>query len=561
MPEASLNIFHKCLPAFTQDLKACAGNLTLCNVLPATPATLESFFYDTASQKYKVFGHLLMAEFEINACDVEQNGLYELLQSVRQDWSKRMTVTDMDGGLYDIRPYIMARQLSILNNEYWTVSAGTASGGNWQVDVTSQSGMPIDLRWFLPPERVYIFGTSATGTALETAWRIVSATVAGAGIRLVLASENTNSSMPASKLGNPVTGYLIRGAGNISDYESWCLEGPGLNLQKRVPFWLETTRLATCDDELFRKWERAIITGDNKFFETFKFVDAVEKNKQLGLDYKKKRVNDFFYGKPLANQTLNGVDSLETIEVETGTVVTGLPNEGRCVGKRANAVGIIEQLWECNRGADLQGQVLNLREFFNGPLYDMSRVRGRGKDGKIVIESMTDSYYASLIQLAMVDFFNVEMGGNARYVVDVKPESQSGSFGFWYRKYHLPYPNVEWRVLSHFAFDDMVEAARRVGQEASGTVLWTLDWSGLYEGVVASNRRASSIGDLEKLSAIDPTLACVLKYPKRSWTLTSVTKTNVVECPRASFVLRNIARVKPEPEGTSGILSDYYGSY
>lgn len=560
--DISTNIFSKCLPAFTPDLKACAGNLTLCDVKPATPATLESYFYDTASSKYLVFGHLLMAEFDINICDVEQNGLYELIQSTRQNYSKRLTITDMDGGLYEIRPYVMARQKSVLNNEYWTVSNGTANGGNWQVDVVSQTNMPNDTRWMLPPERVYIFGVSATGTTLETAWRIVSAAQLGSnGIRLVLASENTNSFMPASKTGNPTSGYLIRGAGNINDYESWCLEGPGLNLEKRVEFWIETNRFTTCDDELFQKWRMALIKGDNKYFETFKDVDASEKNKQLGLDYKKKQVNDFFYAKALPNQTLNTVDSLETIEVETGTVITGLPNEGRCVGKRANAIGIIEQLWQCGRGADLQGQPLNLAEFFEYVLYDLTRMRGKTADGKMIVETMTNSRMAALINQAMMKYASYQLDGKAQWVFNMERTAKQGPYGFLWRGYELVYPaGVEWRVLTHYYFDDLLDAARRAGMTNTGNVMWTLDWSDFYEGIISSNRRTSTIGELEKLASLDPTLACVMKYPKRSWTLNSVTKTRVLECPKKHWVMRNMALTIPEHEAPAGAI-DYYGMY
>lgn len=559
MAVVSDNIFSKCLPSFSVDFQPC-GSLTLCNLLPANASTLESYFYDTNSSKFKVFGALIMAEFEMSACGVEQNGLFDLIMALRQDYSKRVNWTSMEGGLYEIKPFVMGRRKTILNNEYWTVSNGTTNGENWQVDVVSQTGVPADDRWFNPQEQVFIFGRSAGGTTTETAWKIVSrTTLSSIAVRLVLASLNSASLMPSSKIGNPTTGYLIRGVGNISDYESWCYEGPGLNLNQNAPFWVGTTRFVTCEDELFNKWRSALVR-ENAYFREFKDVDSVERNRQLGNDFKRRFVNSFFYSKPLSNQTLAGYQSLETITAaSTGNL--SIPGEGKCIGYRAQPIGVIEQLWECQRGADLQGQPLNLPEFFNNILYDIYRVRNRSGDGRYVIESITDSYFAAQIQLAMVNYFNYISGGKIQYTMPVNPDAQNSKLGFWYRKYQLIYPNVEWRVLSHPFFDDQVEAARQAGIEATGRVLWTLDWSDIELGVLESNRRVQTIGDIEKLGAIDSGLACVMKFPKNTYNMMSTTHTYVVRCPRKHFVLRNIAGTLPEHEAPVAPTTDYYGVY
>ncbi len=557
MPEVSTNIFEKCLPAFTADIKAC-GTITTCNISPATKATLESFFHDGTN--YKVFGALIHFEFELGSCDVEQNGLYDLIMATRKDWSQRRNLTNMDGGLYEIKPFVMGRRKSILNNEYWTVSNGQSSGGNWQVDVTSQTGIPLDVRWFLTPEVVFIFGKTAGGTATETAWKISSATLVGAVIRLVLVSQNTNSTMPAARLASPVTGYMTRGVGNINGYESFCLEGPGLNLEQRVPFWVQSTRWATCDDELFRKYQEALVK-DNPYFATFKNVDAVEKNKQLGDDFKRKMVNYFFYGKALANQDLTNYGSLETISSATPSALV-IPGSGRCVGKRANAVGVIEQLWECGRAADLQGQVLNLPEFFADILYDISRVRSPSDDGRILIESMTDSYFASLIQLAMVNYYVYQTAGKLQVTQPMM--AKQAVLGFWYREYELIYPVVTWRVLTHRYFDDRVTAARNVAaaNEATGRQLWTLDWSDLFMAILGSREKTNVTGDINTLSGIDSNLACVMDYPKNTYKLMETEFTNVVQCPRRHYVLGNIAATVPEHRAPSIFgAHDYYGVY
>jgi hypothetical protein len=556
----SLNIFEKCLPAFTADIKPCS-NVTTCNISPATKATLESFFHD--GTYWKIFGALITAEFEINSCDVEINGLYELIMATRRDWSKKVNFVNLEEGLYEIKPYVMGAQKSVLNNEYWTFTNGQANGGNWQVDATSQSNMPLDTRWFNAPEVVFLFGKSSGGSAIETAYKLVSATVVGSVLRLVMTSQNSNSSMPSAKVGDPTSGYLIRGVGNIDSYESWCLEGPAMNLNKRVPFWIQRTRLATCDDQLFRRYQDALVR-ENALFRTFKNVDSVQRNQQLGNDFKKRMVNYFFYGKALANQDLTNYGSLETITSATPSALV-LPGTGKCVGRRANAVGVIEQLWACGRGSDLQGNVLNLMEYFQGVLYDISRVRSPSDDGRIIIESWTGSRMAALIQAAMIKYYNKLANDKMVANLDFNGAAKQGSLGFWYRDYFLDYPVVCWRVSSHRYFDDLLTAATTAGSSftATGNLLWTLDWSTMYMAILGSDRKVNNIGNIDKISQIDTGLACVMKFPENTYTLTETTFTNVVECPRANHIIRNMALTIPEHAGVSGPGSstDYYGLY
>jgi hypothetical protein len=75
--------------------------------------------------------------------------------------------------------------------------------------------------------------------------------------------------------------------------------------------------------------------------------------------------------------------------------------------------------------------------------------------------------------------------------------------------------------------------------------LWVLDFSGIYPGILATNRQVLKTGDLKTLAQIDSSYACVLKTLSKEQTLTSTTYTVVVECPSGSGVLENFAQVAP----------------
>lgn len=554
----SSNIFEKCLPAIGTDIKRC-GTVTVCNVSTPTADELSDIYTD-GSGNFRLMDALFMQDFEIKACGATQNGLYDFLMANKVNMSKRINKVSIGKGRYQIMPFILAQQKSVYNNEYWTVSGGTSSGGNWQVDVASQTDVPVDVRWFNAPERVFIFGKTSGGTQTSTAWRIVSSSIVSSKVRLILASENTNSALSASKIESPVNGVLIRGTGNINDYEAFCEQGPGVNLNKMVPFFHETNRLSLCDSELYQQYRDAII-DNNPYYAKFGDIPEVELNAQLGADYQRRFVNNFFYNKPLDNQDMNSWTSLEDIVIPDATDIT-IGDEGKCVGKRANAVGVYEQMASCGRVKDLQGETLNLPELFRA-IYAIQRVREGLGENTEQVDLMTDSFFAAQIHTAMIRYFNSKSEGLLRMNIDLNgPDAKRGNFGFRFRSYQLIWPNVTLNVISHKFFDDRVSALKAVGDayEASGRSVWIIDWAGVYPAELATNRVVNNTGDLKTLAAINSTFACVMKVPTRKQTLTSTTYTVVVECPQSSLILENISSDVPEAVYEIDDL-DYYGAY
>jgi len=564
----SANIFSKCLPAFGTDISHC-GTVTVCDVATLDESTLELVFFP--SGRPMAMSALLMQDFEIKMCGAIQNGLYDFLIANSVDMSKRITKVDLGKGRFMIMPFLQAEQKSRINNEYWAVSGGTEQGvttGDWIVTFTSTSGIPASERWFNSGMRIFIDGLSAGGTATRTAWMVTPGTipvVAGANVTVELTSQNDGSFLGAVKApttaeGWPVTGLATRGTPNVSDWEEWCEEGPGLNPNKLVPFWIETVRNSLCSSELYDQY-RDMVIDDNPYYKKFIDVPEVEKNAQLGRDWQSRFANTFFWNKAIsANQDLTNWRSLDQISTAAGTDITP-PDEGACVGYRANAIGVYEQLAECGRVHDLQGQVLNLQELFKA-LYRIQQARKALNQPSDQIDIYTDSEFASKIQQGMIEYFDLKSGGRLAFNFDVTKPPTPGKFGFRFNSYPLDWPVLTLNVVTHQFFDDRIDAAKAAAAnlEPVSRFVWILDWSNIYAGILASNRVVNQTGDLKTRAAVDSSYMCVMRVPSRRQTLTSVTWTAVVECPDTSLILENISDDVPEHAGQAGEL-DYYGEY
>jgi hypothetical protein len=571
------NIFGKCSVAASTDLDRC-GAVTLCNISPTTDDELASIYKD-GSSRWRIIGALLEADFTGKACQAEQYGMFDwIMANKRELGTKKIAFNSINSGLAEVMPFIKMLRKHPINNEYWNVASGNGAGGtvdgqsyDWTGIVTSQTGIPADARWFPPRIRVFINAKSAGGTATRTAWKVVTATEIGSNqIRLYLKDENTASSLDPSKLSDPVTGYLTRGTPNVNDYENYCAQIPGLNTNQLTPYWWESVRWTTCDDELYQKYVSAI-RDNNPLFKMFGDVESVELNRQIMADFQRRHAWSFFFNKPLPHQTLTDYDNLEQITVQSDDAAGNylyLPFEGRCIGRRANATGIYEQHAECGMVKDLQGQILNLQELFNG-LYKIMRVRKANgiaqgmSEGRPVIEIFTDSFYAVQFAQGMLRYFKDKSEGLLRLNMDISSKVNAGPMGFFYTRFALDYPNVELRVVTHPFFDDLVDAAKKASAslESTGRVLWVFDWTSNYQAILGSNSVTNRSGDAQRLAEVSNNFMCTMKVPRKSQKMNSMAYSNIAECPQASLLLENFSSDVPEHAGISGSGVDYYGDY
>jgi hypothetical protein len=552
------NAFAKCAPNISTNIKEC-GSVTICNARPMIQSELANY---TRTGDYLIMGAIIKHDMEIKMCDTVQNGLYDFLMANRINLSKKVQSHAVDSGTHEIAPFVMARQYSAINNGYWQVQNGAASGSNWSVDVSSTTNIPADVRSFPVGQRVYITGLTAAGTKTMTAWQIftsVPSAVVTNGVTLVLTPQNAGSYLSGSRLQSPVTGLLTRGTNNVSDFENFCAEPPAYMNWKNVPFWTETQRTSLCRSTQYEKWRKALLE-DNPLYREFGDLTEIEKNRQLGADWQKRLVETMFWGKKInANQTLANYNQLPQISAYDGSAFGLGVDGGTCVGYRANMTGVYEQLAECNRVLDLQGAQLNLIALFN-EIYNMMRTR-EGASGKYMktFDLFTDNQTAHAINQAMISYYNNEVGGTARFVVPIggpgqmpnasfnkEQDIQKAEFGFNYRSYNLMYPaQVRINVITHYFFDDYLTANNVANQSNAGRLLLVLDFTNIYPGITTSNRKVWDTGMLKNLAAINSGFNCVMEVNTLQTTLMSVTGTMIVECPAGNLWLENFSNAIP----------------
>jgi hypothetical protein len=559
----SPNAFAKCAPNLTTNIKEC-GSVTSCNAKAMIQSELTNY---TRTGDYLIMGALIKHDMEIKMCDTVQNGLYDFFMANRVNVNKKVKTESVDSGQWMVKPFAMARQYSAINNGYWYVQNGVATGSNWQVDVSSTTNIPGDVRSFPVGQRVYIAGLTAANTKTMTAWQILvsipSPAVAN-GVQLVLTPQNAGSYLSGSRLQSPVTGLLTRGTANITDFENFCAEPPAYLNWKNVPFWIETQRTTLCRGTMYERWRKWLLE-DNPLYREFGDLTEIEKNRQLGADWQKRQVETMLRGSKIsANQTLANYNQLPMITAYDGSAYGLGIDGGTCVGYRANMVGIYEQLVECNRVMDLQGAQLNLIALFN-ELYNMKRIR-EGATGKYVeqFDIFTDNQTAHAINQAMILYYANETGNYARWTVGVnempqasfnkEQDIQKAQFGFNYRSYNLMYPALRINVITHYYFDDYLTANSFAGQANAGRLLLVLDFTGIYPGIAASNRKVWNTGELKNLAALNSSYACVMEVNTQETTLMSVTGTMIVECPAGNLWLENFASGQPAYTNPSNIV-------
>lgn len=545
------NLFAKCAPAIATNIRQC-GTVTTCNAQPLTQDDLEGSY--TKNGDYKVMDALLKHDFEVKMCDTVQNGLYDFLMANKRNWRDKMTVGSRASSDYlEISPFVKGKRYSPINNQYWKVQGiqNTTVGGSsyWQVTVSSTTNIPADVRSFPTRQRVFVDGLTAGGVATKTQWEVAEVTDNGDNtLTLLLKDQNSASFLDTNKVGHTATakGIMQRGTPNVSDYEKFCAEPPAYRNWNLVPFWIETTRTSMCKSTLYDKWRRLLLEGNALF--AYNDLDDVEKNRQLGKDWQERLLHQMFWGKALPNQTAADFDQLDEITSFDGGDF-GVDG-AKCVGKRANAIGIYEQLAECGRITDLQGGILYLRSLF-AELYNMMRVReGYGAKNPRTFDIFTDSNTAAILNQAFILYYKNESQNLLQLNMPVEgwKDQKKADFGFFYRSYPLNWPQGVWvNIITHNFFDDRITAAAindvsGTGYADSQRVLWILDFPGIYPGILASNRLVLESGkDLRTLASINPEYACVMKVNSQQQTLTSLTWTMVVECPKASLIIENFA--------------------
>lgn len=551
-----------------------AQSLTRSSIAELTPAQLQTLF--APSGLFADMDSWFRTSFEMKACGIKTNGMYEWIMSSMRQMGDLMSIEKVDRGPSLLKPFVLGRQDSVINKDFWAITTGFAVSGytatvtgpltagdltangalttDRVIRVVSRYGLYLSEKWFQNRDVVNIL-SNVSGNAGRGSWKVLASEPAtdGSYIDVVVTSQNAGSASIYDAA--PTSGLLLAMSNNVSDYESFCNNRPTLDPRKRVPFYFQTMRRSRrVDAEYMKVFSR--LMESNQYFREFGDLPLAERNRQDEEEYQHRWVTTFFFGKPIsANQTLSNWQSLDQILTVTSTGVDpGLG--GKLVGYRANMIGVYEQMKACGRVQDLQNNPLNLYELFKA-IYLIVRARksqGRKADS---IDIYTDSEYAAFFESAMVNYYIQEYGNIVRFNLDVT--SGGNTLGFQWRSYTVKFPiGVKINIITHEFFDDLATAAANESIGSTGTFMLILDMGKpgakggtIYPGMIATNRKKRTLGELEKLAAIDATFSCVMEHTTEEIMLSSETVTAVVECPANSLWIENIARTVPKTTGLS----------
>lgn len=553
--------YQQCSPSISNSYNTC-GTITRTSLKSLTVAQLITTFQD-GSGNYRDMTSLLKNAFEMKACGVRQNGLYDFLMSNAKGRGNMVNKRNVPGSDSYIEPFILGRQKSIINDDYWAISTsyavsggsayspgvtgaltslsaslnGTSTAGTRVIRVLSRVGIDVGNEFFVQTHKLFAFTRDAsTGESQKSQWQILASAANATTIDILVLEQDSGSTSPYNAA--PTSGYVVIGANDVADYESFCLNRPALNPNKLVPFFFQTSRTALCVDSNYKEYlAKAMET--NALFEVFGDVPLAERNRQLGDRAQREWLNAFFWNKALVNQTISTYTSLSPIKSIAGTTM----------GYHASAVGVYEQLRACGRVTDWLNSKLYIKTLLND-LYQVVRARKQAGIPATSIDIYTDSNTAELFKRGMISYYNNQSGGLLRFNAPIEDGNIEGSakeLGFWATSYKVDYPaGLTINIVTHEFFDDLVSVATAESIASTGRFLWVLDWSTIYPGIIGSSRVSTTVDTIDLLRKVNTSYSCVIANPTRDLTLASTTWTVICECPATSLIYENFSSDLPD---------------
>lgn len=565
----------QCSPVIGVSNETC-GSITRASIAHLTPSQLDTIFKPGG-----LFADLdawFLHQIEMRACGTRRYVWYDWIYANADRTAARSKITTVHGMKVEslLHPFIFGRQETVVNRDYWKIVGGVAksgytpdlpatavgtlsagplttaqvalgAAGDRIIRVQNRHGIPVDANWFRSKEVVHIFNKAGNGVAYQGNWRVLAAATNTAltYIDVLLVSENAGSTAPYDVA--PATGLIIVGVNNVNDFEYWCQNLPNVDPRKRVPFWYQTFRQARCvDEEYTRVFNKLFET--NPAFREFGDLPMAERNKQDELEAQKRFVNAFLFQKPIsANQTLANWESLTAIDTIPGSVLNPAMS-GKIIGRRANFVGVKEQLRACDRVKDLQGNTLNLLEFLD-MCYEMVRaLKSSGRDVKS-LDFWTNSTFRAHFQSAAFQYYKDMYMDMLQFNQNIN--QLNGELGIVYDGYRFKRPGgVMINIISDEFFDDYYDEMNALGMGDLGNLLISLDIGkppngSIYWAQIAANRKTYTTADINSLAKMDATYRCVMDQLVLTQNLTSETGTVIVECPRWSIFIENFRMLAP----------------
>lgn len=583
----------QCAPVISSNYDTC-GTVTKATIAHLNVSQLTALF--TSGGLFADLDAWFKHSVEMKACGVRRFALYDWIMANADREAYRAAVTGIKGvkTVSLIQPFIFGRQETVINKDHFKISNGwtAGSGGTYPathgtdtspltdaqlnttdpsdvnnqrrvIRVTSRYGIAMDPNWFRFRETIHIFTRRGNGASEHGQWKVL-ATASNAALTFVdVVIADMNAATPDPFNSAPTSGVMIPGINNVNDYEKWCQNLPTIDPRKRVPFWVQTFRTARCVDSQYREVYGRLMEA-NPAFREFGDLPLAERNRQDELENQKRFVNEFFYNKPInANQTLIAWESLEAINSVDGSVLN-LGLGGKIQGRRANFIGVREQLRQCDRYFDLTNNPLNLEEFFQLN-YDIKRARESQGRKVTDIDWWTDSLFRSRFQTAMMQYYKTMYLDTLRTTIQIN--QLNDSLGVIYDSYYVKRPGgVRINIMSDEYFDDFRDQFADQSIESRGALLLCLDIGKpgagtIYWAQIAANRKVYTTAKIEELARLDSTYRCVMETVSIEQTLKSESGTVVVECPLNSAWVEGINADQDPIQGPKSLNPTYQNLY
>ena len=541
---------------------------------------------------------------EAKALGVEERGLTTLLtSSIRNIKPLINKVNVAEQSL--ILPYIQRRQRSLINANYFVVTAGAAGNavtladypikmseggstgqgehgnaaaangnGDWEVTVTlgnSDWKSPITNieRYFLPGSNVVVSGWEGTD-AYDSTFEVIAAKQGSNNEEANVILRPKGRDVPVAGLAaghnlshyKPTGGVLQTIANNVNDYEAWCYNQPTDLSMRLIVNWLQTTRESRIVNQEYKETLAKIMDGKvNPFLNSMVYNPLAEQNRIAAQVSQDQWTRATWYNQAIASeQTPENYMSLPSVTD---------PEDSSCTLEyKSNALGIKTLLYEGNRVKDNLGNALSLDSLF-GDLYYLKRNREQDGDRVDVIDCMTDRITSNLIFEAMNNYYktkyNWEVSRNAQIGQKI---THDGIILFNYNIYDIPEVNVQLAVFHDPFFDDILNVTSGLTggaydvatAQARNRSLWLLDWSDIKIGIAGTNSvtRKSPNPDVDRL------YRCRMDSVEREYSLRSTKWTTMVDRPHRHLIIENFGEsvtvTAAPPSQGSGADADLYTS-
>jgi hypothetical protein len=416
-----------------------------------------------------------------------------------------------------ILPYIQRRQRSVMNANYFTVSANSKAVATSAADaaykvVDADDGdrvLRVDLgasdwasgsitgieRYFLPGGFLIMNGWDSGNNAVEVQFKILGSAAVTNAISMadvtvrpvgadisqgIISGGQESAGYTAVQWGAYTgkgdyllaTGVLQTIANNVNDFEEWCRNQPTDLSVKLIVNWLQTTRESRQIDESYKETLAKIMSGKvNPYLKSMVYQPLAEQNKIAAKASADQWNRGVWY-----NQALSDKQTPETY-MQLPAVTD--PEDNACTLEyKANALGIKSLLRESNRVKDNAGGDLVLSSLM-ADLYYLKRNREQDGSNVSVIDCMTDRFTYNLFYERMVKYYENKYGiSNIQRNMQLNQQiKHDGIILFNYSVYDLPEVGCQLAMFHDPYFDDLLNVSGKFfpGGAADGGKLYNAD--------------------------------------------------------------------------------------